>query len=241
MLYGLTESEIVSSFSGAVSGDFAVAPLDGYTVINQEIEFQWEKLKLSMSDKVSTLLTEINYEVPSISGGNIFVPGLYAIPSSLEVWKVDRCAEICGKESFKGCNSPCGCGIRGSMYPYEDRLGGIQKLVVNTDYTSNGSNIYSLTETINSDNSYIVISYLVDEANVSLTSLSSILRDMVCANLGNRLFAAIEGNKWSIVEHYEGQAEKWLGLLEKGWMPPELKKMNIMFQSGIKSIKTSRA
>ena len=241
MPYGLTEDQIVSSFSGAISGDFAVPPMDGYAVINQEIEFQWQKLQMAMSDKLSMTLTEVNYEVPSISGGIYFTPALYAIPETMEVWKVDRCAEICGKESFKGCESPCGCGVRGSLYPYENRLGGIQKLVSGTDYNSIGSNIYQLIETLDTDRDYLVISYKVDESNLIVPSLASILRDMVCCNLGNRLFANIEGGKWSIVEHYCESASKWLELLENGWMPPELKKINLLFSGKIKSIKVSRA
>lgn len=229
MPYGLTESEIVSSFSGAVSGDFAVPPLDGYTVINQEIELQWQKLNMSMSDKVAKMMDEISFEVVNISAGVYVTPGLFAIPATLELWKVSRSANICGKQSFRSCN----CSL-------DSLVCGITKLVLGTDYSSLGNNVYQLVESVDIDEEFIVASYKVDASNVSLTSLTSILRDMVCANLGNRLFAAVEGGKWSIVEHYETQAEKWLKMLEGGWMPAELKKMKIMFSGTVGSIRVGR-
>lgn len=231
MPYGLIPTQIISSFAGAVESDFAVAPISGSEIILQEIEFQYEKLKMSFSDNVSKMLDRVDYEMPSISGGLYFTPGLTVVDGSMEVWIVDRCANICGKQSFRDC----GCNYN---LPSVNGLGcGITKT---TEYTSIGNNTFQLNTAIDIDDKYIVVSYEVDAEATPITSLASILRDMVCANLGNRLFAAVDGGKWTIVEHYETQAEKWLKLLEGGWMPPELKRMRVMFRGGITSIKMGR-
>jgi hypothetical protein len=238
-MYGLEPFQVVSSFAGAVSGDFAVAPMGGYEVIEQEIEFQWQKLKMAMSNKLKNKLDQVSFEVPFISGGVTFVPGLYAIEDTLEVWKVDRCAKICGPDSFRNTCETGFCG--GSVDGISQIDPWIKKLEVTTDYTSIGNNIYDLVIPIDIDEYYLVISYKVDESNLNVTSLSSILRDMVCANLGNRLFATTEGEAWSIVKHYAEQADKWIELLNSGWVPSEISKMKLLFNSPIRSLKVARS
>lgn len=227
--FGLTEAEVVSSFSQAVSADFAVSPLDGYQVIEQEIEFQYQKLLTVLPTEFTQLLDRVSGEVATVDISGNFSPSFYAEAGTLRGYIVDRGWSPCPGASMED-TSMC--------WQYL----GEQLAVTPATITDNGNNSYTLVDTFDYKTENLILYYDVDADNLVVPSLKSILRSMVCCSLGSRIYPAGDADKWSIVTYYCDDASKWLDYYMKGGMPAEYKKMRLLNKkTGITSIRLVRS
>lgn len=228
MPLGLLASDIVNSFSQSLSGDFAVGNVDGDTIINNEIAFQYQKLLNSLPQEVLMMMDKVDNEVAVVAVNGDFSPTLYAIPSSLRGYVVS-----------KGY-SPCPSQTLESLELCWQSLGN-QITLSPASISSSGSNVYHLNDTFDAQTTNLVIYYNVDSANLTIASLKSLLRDMVCASLGARIFPVGASDVWSIVTYYQAEADKWLQYYMEGNVPSEFKKLRqLNKKSGITSIKLVR-
>lgn len=227
MPYGLLPTDIVNSFSQAISSDFAVGSVDGYVVINQEIEFQHANLESHLSEASLQLLNNVPGEIVTVDVSGYFSPSLYAIPETIKAYIVYKGYKTCGKSLLH-----CGCGQPG--YTSIDGFG-------EASIQSNGDNSYSLLDSFDKQTQYLVIYYDVDATLVEPKSLKGILRDMVCCSLGSRLYPS-GSDTWNIVKFYCDNASKMLDKLDEGYMPGELKKIKLLNPTGgIRTVKVNRS
>jgi hypothetical protein len=210
--YGLVYTDIVNSFSQADVSDFAVGAVNGQTIIEKEIEFQALKLDEVTPSYLKQLAEKVDLEVVTVDVSGNFMPGLYAIPASLEAWIVPRDYMPCSINDFYGGT----CGMLASA-PTQATI------------TSLGNNSYHLDSTFDSHKQKLVVSYQVDQTLSDFGILKSLLRDMVCCSLGNRLYPTADGDKWSIVKYYCEEADKYLELLESGKLNNSLG-LNLLFK-----------
>jgi hypothetical protein len=229
MYFGLLNTDIVNSFSQCVSGDFAVGSIDGGTIINNEIAFQYEKVMNALSDEALHYLERISGEVALVDDANDFTPALYADSSTLRGYIV-----------YKGY-SPCpGQSLESTDMCWEN-WNSTQLNVTTASISTTGSNNYHLNDVFDYKTQNLVLYYDVDQTNLVMASLKTLLRDLVCHSLGSRLFPVGQSDVWSIVSYYGESAERMLKLLEDGMLPSELKKLRLLNKSsGIKSVKLVR-
>lgn len=213
--FGLTEAEVVSSFSQAVSADFAVSPLDGYQVIQQEIEFQYQKLLTSLPTEFLQLMDRVSGEVAIVDVSGSFSPTLYAQEGTLRGYIVDKGWSPCPGVSMEDLTT---------CWQYL----GQQVAITTAAITSNGNNSYTLAEAFDYKTKNLIIYYDVDSTLLEVPSLKSVLRSMVCCSLGSRIYPAADADKWSIVTYYCDDASKWLDYYMKGGMPAEYKKIKLL-------------
>lgn len=247
MNYGLTAAEVYSSFTQAISSDFAGNYDDAITVINREIEFGVEKIKSYLSNDVLNKLSEINYEIITnytvdLTGvGENIQTSLLVKSGTLKLFKVAKNLKICNSTTLQ-CYDDASCNFNdNSIY------NGFEELTYSENYANyydgtfrTGFSFY-INEKIDHNCYYIVASYQVDEDNVYIKSLKSILRDLVCSNFAYRI-APNGSDVWSIGKWYYQEWEKWEKLLENGWKPSELTKIKFLIpNSPIKSIKVYRS
>lgn len=224
MPYGLLPEQIVSSFSQAISSDFAVGAMDGYAIINQEIEFQYNNLQSSLSKDCLALLEKVPGEIVTVDLSGNFTPSLYAVEGTVEAFIIYKGYNNCGKPlNSSGCNR-------------------VPELYTSSaaSISANGSNSYSLLDTFDKSEQYLVLYYDVDQTLVAPNSLKGLLRDMVCCSLGSRLYPA-GADTWTIVKYYCENSTKMLEKLENGYMPGDLKKIKLLNPvGGIQTVKVTR-
>ena len=226
--FGLTEAEVVSSFSQAVSADFAVSPLDGYQVIEQEIEFQYQKLLTSLPTEFTQLLDRVSGEVAIVDISGNFSPSFYAETGTLRGYIVDKGWSPCPGQSLEDTTM---------CWQYLSQ----QVAITPATITDNGNNSYTLVDTFDYKTENLILYYDVDADNLVVPSLKSILRSMVCHSLGSRLYPVGQADVWSIVTYYGDDSKKWLDYYLAGNFPAEYKKMKLLNKkSGITSIRLVR-
>lgn len=228
--YNLTYSDIINSFSQTVESDFAVGAVAGATIINNEIAFQYEKLNSLLPQTVLNQADKVSYEIANVNTLNTFTPTCYAISGTMRAWKIYKGYSPCSPEEFIGCVS---CG---NQYLSETSMYGISQ--VNVTLVNN--NLYLLQDSsFNRNTQDLVISYDVNSTLNEYGMLKTILRDMVCASLGSRLFPS-GADVWSIVQYYKEESEKYLQLINGGkWNPLGI---NLLFKpNAYRSIKIKRA
>lgn len=230
MYFGLTTQEVINSFSQTQESDFAVGNISGGAIILSEIAFQYEKILSILSDNTLQLMDKVAGEVTNVSISGAFTPSLYAIPETLR-----------GYVTYKGY-SPCpGQSLESYQMCWQNLQGG-QLAITNASITSNGLNSYTLNEVFDSKTQNLVLYYDVDQTNFELSSLKTLLRDLVCHSLGSRLFPTGQSDVWSIVSYYGESADKMMTYLKEGNLPSEFKKIKLLNKkSGITSIKIVRA
>jgi len=227
MPYNLTPAEIVSSFSQATSANFAVPPLDGYVVINQEIDFQAARLESYLSKDSLALLEKVPGEIVTVDLSGNFSPSLYAVEGTVQAYIIYKGFNTCGKP----LNS-CGCAG-----PYYQDVNGFST----ANISGQGNNVYSLLDPFDKQTQYLVLYYDVDSSQLTANSLKSILRDMVCGSLGSRLYPS-GSDVWNIVKYYIENSDAMLKKLEAGYMPSDLKKIKLINPiGGITSVRVTRS
>lgn len=225
MPYGLLPEQIVSSFSQAISSDFAVGAMDGYAVINQEVQFQYDRLNSYLSSDCLALLEKVPGEIVTVDLSGNFSPSLYAVEGTVEAYIIYKGYNTCGK----ALNS-CGCinGLGDIDSPTTANISGL------------GNNSYLLLDSFDKSEQYLVLYYDVSDSLVAPNSLKSILRDMVCGSLGSRLYPS-GTDTWSIVKYYLDSSNRMLEKLEQGYMPADLKKIKLLNPTGgIRTVKVTR-
>lgn len=227
--YGLLYTDIVNSFSQAKVEIFAVGATIGQSVINAEIAFQYEKLQASLPEDCLSLLQVVPGEVviPNVSGG--FDPSLYADPATIRAYVVPKNYSPCAGSSLESGET---------CFEFLTQ----QLNVVSANISSAGSNHYVLLDSFDSKTQNLVVYYNVDQVNVTVQSLKSVLRDMVCFSLGSRIYPSADADMWSIVRYYGEEADKWLKLYMSGKMPAGLASIKLIGKTrGMSSIRLSRA
>lgn len=229
MYFGLTATDIVSSFSQCVSGDFAVGSIDGGTIINNEIAFQYEKILNSLSAEALQYLQRISGEVALVDATGDFVPALYADSTTLRAYIV-----------YKGY-SPCPGQSLESQDMCWENWNSTQMNVTTASVSTTGNNNYHLNDIFDYKTQNLILYYDVDQTNLVVASLKTLLRDLVCHSLGSRIYPVGQSDVWSIVSYYGESAERMLKLLDSDMLPSELKKLRILNKSsGIKSVRLTR-
>lgn len=200
--FNLTSEEVINSFSGAISGDFATYVSNGVEIIEEEMDFQYEKLLTQLNSTLLSYMEEVNYEIVDVDANYQFSAGLPPINGSVEAWRISKSGVPC-----KDC------------WDADDK----------EPITQIGVNLFeTVDKTWDRDLWRIVIKYKVDSDLLEFKVLKSVLRHMVCCALGNKIFPSVEGDTWSIVKYHCEEAEKWLEIIKKH-MPSEVKKMKMLY------------
>jgi hypothetical protein len=226
MYFGLLNTDIVNSFSQAVSADFAVGAVNGYAIIDAEIDFQYQKLLSVLPADVIRMMDSVSNEVAVVDVSGSFSPVLYAQPDSLRCYIVDKQWQPCYNKSIEYTDCMCW------------QQNGNELLVTQANISAAGNNVYQLLDTIDRKKQNLVLFYDVDQDNLQVKSLKSLLRDMVCCSLGSRIFP-VASDTWSIVTYYCEETKKWLDFYENGGYPAEFKK--IKPKSPISSMRIARS
>lgn len=206
MYFGLLNTDIVSSFSQATSADFAVGAVDGYTVIDAEIAFQYNKIMSILPADVIQMMDHVSDEVASVTISGSFSPSLYAIPETLRGYVVAKNYVPC--QSLEYSSS---CWSTGST-------------TTEANISAAGNNVYQLLDAFDKKTQKLVLFYDVDQDKLDIKSLKTLLRDLVCHSLGSRIFP-VASDTWSIVTYYGEEAKKWLEFYENGGYPVEFTKI----------------
>lgn len=228
--YGLTFTDVVNSFSQARESDFAVGEMSGSEIIIAEMAFQQQKLLTMLSDDVLRLLDRVSGEIATVSVSGAFEPALYADPDTIRGYIVG-----------KGW-SPCpGQALEGTGMCWEDLHTSFQTSLTSANIVSLGANKYSLSDVFNYKTQNLVLYYDVDQELLTLGSLKSLLRDMVCYSLGSRIYPVGSSDVWSIVTYYGEEVKKWSEYYMGGGMLAEYNKISLLNKrSGISSIRVVR-
>jgi hypothetical protein len=224
----LTSDEIITSFSQAQESDFAVGSISGGAIILQEIDFQYHKLLTALPQEFTQLLERVSGEVATVDISGSFTPGLYAEVGTLRGYIVDKGWSPCPGQSLEDTTM---------CWQYLSQ----QVSITPATITSNGNNSYTIAETFDYKTENLIIYYDVDDTNLEVPSLKSILRSLVCCSLGSRLYPVGQSDVWSIVTYYCEDATKWMEFFEAGNFPAEYKKMKLLNKkTGITSIRMVR-
>jgi hypothetical protein len=210
-----------------MSADFAVGGTNGQLIIEAEIEFQKFKLEAALPADALQMLAQVNGEVVSVNPSGLFTPTLYA--DNVRAYVVDKGYTPCPGKSYEQTDM-CWQSLQND-----------QLIVTTANISGLSNNNYVLLDDFDAKNQNLVLYYEVNTANLTLTSLKSILRDMVCCSLGSRLYPAADADAWSVVKHYCTEAEKWISYFEDGNLPAEMKKMKLINKTrGIGSMRLVR-
>ena len=223
MYFGLINTDIVNSFSQAVSADFAVGAVNGYAIIDAEIEFQYQKLLSVLPADVIRMMDQVTNEVAVVNVSGCFEPALYA--QNLRGYIVDKQWQPCYNKTIEYTDGMCW------------QQNGIELLITEANI-SGANNVYQILDTFDRQKKNLVLFYDVDQANLEVKSLKSLLRDMVCCSLGSRIFP-VASDTWSIVTYYCEETKKWLDFYQNGGYPVEFKK--IKPKSPISSMRIARS
>lgn len=203
MPLSLNTQEIVTSFSQTTEADFAVDTLTGASVIAQEVHYQAQRLLDVLHPQIRRMI--VSERIEEIVPIAAVAPGVYQItPTFVPTDNVVRFRSI-PKSSYVACTT-------------DQCLREADWQLLSQPYTFSDSLLDPAT-------TEAVIQYTFD-AN-ALASLRSALRDLVCCNLGSRLFPGLRADDWSIVRHYCASAREILS--RKDWIPPEF--LNIRLSS----------
>jgi hypothetical protein len=214
-MFGLTPLNVISSFSGTISGDFQYSENLSHDVVSQEIEIQSDYLLSLLNPATKSFLNEINYElcqVTSVSGD------LWSLRLSLPASSIYNCIAVlkntlvCTQEDLESC---------WDCY---------QNYVNNISLTQIDSQTYQFTYVgFNSSCQQIAVKYYVDSSNVSVPALKKILRDMVCANLSSRIYSIQDGKNAPITQYYIDQVKSAEKMLSGNWIPNTFSNIKLLF------------
>lgn len=210
--FGLTYTDIIRSFNGAIESDFATDNATGQQVIEREIALQEAELVQSLDPAVLRLMDRLEGIQVDWKIDTLDITWLPSIPPI-----VDSFSMYLDVESFyrnaRGCgvNEPINCNYN------------IEDLQLFTDYTIEQTG-YGVTTVIagpsvNPDYKYYAV-YDVDTSLLSLDSLANTLRNKVCCILGHQLYSR-QDSSWKLVDKYCELGERSL----KGYIPPEFKRL----------------
>lgn len=226
--FGLSPDIIVSSFSGAVSGDFATNGFTGYQVINNEIALAESEI-LEMIPDFSRSLNEIKGVAVTVdTSGYVTFPSFVQPLSSGEIkyYQKDKYIEGCEGDYL----SPQLSTMRGTSF-CQDTLccpwNGVSELSGQPLPVDSTKEFYS--------------SYISDPNTFNIPSLANMIRNRVCCVLGNNLFAT-QGDSWKLVDRFCQLADK---KLDSHYFPPEMKSVkwvkNPWLSGGFQTIKILRS
>jgi hypothetical protein len=204
--FGLQYGDIVSAFNGSIIEDFATNNRCGSKIILDEMQIKESQVVAHFSVGLNAMLNEIpDHWVSSVelSGVSAFVFDFtpdFTEPIRVKVF--NRCST-----NFDECITLCS--------GYE---------TITTAVVSGKT--YGLLNRIIAPNERILLRYRADKNLLEMPSLKGVLRDGVCCTLGNVLYSDGE-NKWGAVENFCTNWGQWLDLLKYGWIPPELKSLDL--------------
>jgi hypothetical protein len=215
-MFGLTPLNVISSFSGTISGDFAYQENLSHDVVSQEIEIQSDYLLSLLNPTTKSFLNEIPYELvtPVSISGNLWQITL-SLPSSsiYKAFAVQKNQLVCSQAEFDNCWD---C--------YSDYTYGIT-------LTKISPTVYQFTyDSFNTTHWEIAVKYFVDSSTANIPSLKKILRDMVCANLSSRIYSIQDGKTAPITQYYIDQVKSAEKMLSGNWCPSTFSNIKLLFK-----------
>jgi hypothetical protein len=232
-MWGLTTQSVVQSFHKIESFDFATADLSGGAIIEDEMEFVSLEIKNMLPQWVQNAMDRIEYEIITPDSTGTFSPTFAALaPVVGWDYNYNKCTGYSNQDvlyNSRLCN-PIKC-----LTPEC-----VESTLTQLTIIDNSDGTYTVVDWTGGD---IVISYDIDTDLVVYNSLLPILRAGVCCNLGNKIFTTQDPTQvTAITSHYCENYQKWMGLIEKGWIPPEFKKIKLLFKpvKGIYFLNTRR-
>ena len=219
--FGLSYLDIVNSFNGAISTDFATNGYTAQQIIEREMDFAESKIIGKLDAAVIDILSfaeSLRVDPVALNGSQVWTSPLPILDDF--VMYVDS--------GFYQTYDSIGCSNAECDREVTD-------LTLFTDYTRVG-NVVTFGSTYDSDNKYYA-SFSVDADAISIPSLSTHLSDIVCCSVGHQLYSR-QGDTWKLVDQFCKWAEN-----EPMKIPAELRKLSWFkypFQKPWASIKTRR-
>jgi hypothetical protein len=221
--FGLTANDVINSFSGAISGDFATNGVDGITIIQTEMDRAESDIVEKLSERTMLILNrmfgieiQVNPDTfapifpkefpirPSISGSN-YTPNL-------------RCYSKINNELLLGYWQDwfMPSGVLETSLVYGSNAAG-ESWVFYQTLDSNGN----LTNYNRSH--FYYASYDVDTSKIVVPSLAEQIRNKVCYVLGTNLYSQGDAT-WKLIDIYGKKVEKFEEIKNHSYMPQEFKK-----------------
>ena len=218
MQFGVTTTDILSLFNGALESDFETAALSGDQVILREIQFASDEVLSYLDATVLDMLQNGLYpHIVKVTNGTIEL--------LTETGEIDLRIYNTSYNSYENCENICNVNFH--------------LLKEFTDYTIDG-NIITLGPEY--DGEVFVITYKVTD--LPLPSVGRYVRNKAACLLSHILYTA--GNDtWALTDRLCEEADKWERKYEtKKFIPPELRNLKWIngspFSMGIYSIKSRR-
>lgn len=191
--FGVTPNDIIESFVGSISADFATNSKSGFEIISNELErAEAEALEL-LSVREANLLTRIQGIQVVVSSGGIITypaefPPLPPLERDLRVYsKVKNEVINCDYESvwsYLDFNGSCDCCNGGSL-----------------SVETSGSLVYD-------KNRDYFASYYLDQSQINIVSLKNFIRDRTCWVLGANLYSRSgKENTWDLIRIFEERSK----------------------------------
>lgn len=214
--FGLTWKTIVESFSKAIESDFATNSLCGQQVIENEIQIKEGEVLFILSEAAFTYFNSIPlHEVVTfdLSGSSAF--WFDFAPDTNSTIKVKITSKCTDNTSLLDCSfNSCADG---------------EEVEVIWDEVS--ESYFGLLSRQITSSERVIVTYKPLWSALNIPSLKAILRDGVCCLLGNTLYSDSD-NSWKLVERFCQSYDKWFNNLQKGWIPPEFKKLKYLEWNG---------
>jgi hypothetical protein len=157
------------------------------------------------------MMDQVAQEVAVVNMSGEFSPALYAQPESLRGYIVAKGYSPCPNQTIESIDL-CWHNIDTQIF------------LSPASITSSGNNQYVLNDTFDKKKQNLVLFYDVDQNQLNIKSLKSLLRDMCCCSLGSRIFP-VASDTWSIVTYYCEETTKWLDFYKAGNYPTEFTKI----------------
>lgn len=232
--FGCTQDNIIASFSGAISGDFATSVYSASTVLTQELDFAEAELVAKLGSGLLKMFSEVKGIKPEYVNGEFVFPAELPYGSDLRVWIIPEDNEVTSQTTLN-----CSSGLaKCSNFNLES----MDEQTVTMNISGSGFTIDNYT--YNPDDK-VYMNYKPNVTTLNLPSLAGLIRDMVCCTVGSNLYSK-EDTEWKHITRFCERATKRLDEIDEYFLPPEFRKYNwykspVPTKGGISTIKLGRA
>jgi hypothetical protein len=242
--FGCTADDIVMSFSGAISGDFASSSYSSVQVLEMEMDYAEAEIINHLSAKVLKLFDKMPgvepIEMVSISGGTMFT-----LPFAMDITKeikgyVREDIRDCGTNNVQLFQSRLNCNdLQGNCQSYS--LCSLDELI--PLQVMDSTHVFWNGGVLNDTDYDVFFEYFIDKSLLNIPSFAGIIRDIVCCGVGSNLYSH-EAEEWKRVTRFCEKADKMISMIDDKFIPVELRKLSYfksILNTSIKSIKIARS